>query len=123
MSANERPWVPATCRATDALRDMVSNLPEPRSGTHASACISHPTRRGESPIGGRPVETEMPGLEREDCMDTVRIEPTTIEAPTIDYLLVNVPLTDPTTPYHSIPYLVGAADAAGFHGHHCLDAN
>ncbi|WP_437716833.1 radical SAM protein [Sorangium sp. So ce448] len=42
---------------------------------------------------------------------------------TIDYLLVNVPLTDPTAPYHSIPYLVGAANAAGFLGHRCLDAN
>lgn len=78
---------------------------------------------GRALVGGTPVEIDMPDPEREDGMDTVPIEPTTIEAPAIDYLLVNVPLTDPTTPYHSIPYLVGAADAAGFHGHHCLDAN
>jgi hypothetical protein len=39
------------------------------------------------------------------------------------YLLVNVPLTDPTGPYHSISYLVGATAAAGFTGVTCLDAN
>ena len=41
----------------------------------------------------------------------------------IPYLLVNPPLTDPTQPYHSISYLVGAARAAGFTGGRCLDAN
>ncbi|MEV0390019.1 radical SAM protein [Nonomuraea sp. NPDC050643] len=41
----------------------------------------------------------------------------------IPYLLVNPPLTDPTQPYHSIPYLVGAARAAGFTGERCVDAN
>lgn len=39
------------------------------------------------------------------------------------YLLVNPPLTDPTAPYHSIPYLVGAAAAVGFNRASCLDAN
>jgi anaerobic magnesium-protoporphyrin IX monomethyl ester cyclase len=39
------------------------------------------------------------------------------------YLLINVPLTDPTASYHSIPYLIGATDAAGFTGWRCLDAN
>ena len=39
------------------------------------------------------------------------------------YLLVNVPLTDPTSPYHSISYLVGAATAAGYGNFSCLDAN
>src|SRR2546425_10888683 len=39
------------------------------------------------------------------------------------YLLINVPLTDPTASYHSIPYLVGATSNAGFHGWRCLDAN
>ncbi|MFI6599560.1 B12-binding domain-containing radical SAM protein [Nonomuraea sp. NPDC050536] len=42
---------------------------------------------------------------------------------TLPYLLVNPPLTDPTQPYHSIPYLVGAARAAGFTGERCVDAN
>lgn len=41
----------------------------------------------------------------------------------LPYLLINLPLTDPTAPYHSIPYLVSAAQAAGFTGHRCLDAN
>jgi anaerobic magnesium-protoporphyrin IX monomethyl ester cyclase len=41
----------------------------------------------------------------------------------VKYLLINTPLTDPTTPYHSIPYLVGATTAAGFHDYFCLDAN
>lgn len=41
----------------------------------------------------------------------------------LPYLLINPPLTDPTEPYHSIPYLVGAARAAGFTGERCLDAN
>jgi radical SAM superfamily enzyme YgiQ (UPF0313 family) len=41
----------------------------------------------------------------------------------VPYLLVNPPLTDPTTPYHSIPYLVGAARAAGYREYSCLDAN
>jgi hypothetical protein len=39
------------------------------------------------------------------------------------YLLVNVPLTDPTGPYHSISYLVGATSAAGFTNATCVDAN
>ncbi|MER7762996.1 radical SAM protein [Streptomyces sp. NPDC097619] len=41
----------------------------------------------------------------------------------VPYLLVNPPVTDPTTPYHSIPYLVGAAKAAGHGAHGCVDAN
>jgi len=41
----------------------------------------------------------------------------------VRYLLINVPLTDPTGPYHSISYLVGATTAAGFTGVSCLDAN
>jgi radical SAM superfamily enzyme YgiQ (UPF0313 family) len=41
----------------------------------------------------------------------------------LPYLLINPPLTDPTQPYHSIPYLVGAARAAGFTGERCVDAN
>jgi len=41
----------------------------------------------------------------------------------ISYLLVNSPLTDPTAPYHSLSYLVGAAAARGFTGYKCLDAN
>ena len=39
------------------------------------------------------------------------------------YALINPPLTDPTTPYHSISYLVGAAEAAGFQSYSVLDAN
>ncbi|MGW2476309.1 B12-binding domain-containing radical SAM protein [Streptomyces sp. NPDC001665] len=39
------------------------------------------------------------------------------------YLLVNPPVTDPTTAYHSIPYLVGAARAAGHTEYACVDAN
>jgi anaerobic magnesium-protoporphyrin IX monomethyl ester cyclase len=39
------------------------------------------------------------------------------------YLLINVPLTDPTSPYHSISYLVGATVAAGYSNVICLDAN
>lgn len=58
----------------------------------------------ESPLGEHPVKVELPGMNSEDCMEAVRSEPTTIETRTIDYLLVNVPLTDPTAPYHSIPY-------------------
>ncbi len=42
---------------------------------------------------------------------------------TVNYLLINTPLTDPTTPYHSIPYLVGATSQAGFANYSCLDAN
>lgn len=38
-------------------------------------------------------------------------------------LLLNPPLTDPTTAYHSIPYLVGAAVAAGFTNNRCVDLN
>lgn len=41
----------------------------------------------------------------------------------ISYLLVNPPLTDPTTPYHSIPYLVGAAQERGFTEYTCVDSN
>jgi anaerobic magnesium-protoporphyrin IX monomethyl ester cyclase len=41
----------------------------------------------------------------------------------VRYALINPPLTDPTAPYHSISYLVGAAEAAGFHNHSVLDAN
>lgn len=41
----------------------------------------------------------------------------------VRYLLINTPLTDPTTPYHSIPYLVGATHSAGFKGYSCLDVN
>ncbi|WP_084964873.1 B12-binding domain-containing radical SAM protein [Thermoactinospora rubra] len=41
----------------------------------------------------------------------------------LPYLLINPPLTDPTQPYHSISYLVGAARAAGFTGERCVDAN
>jgi anaerobic magnesium-protoporphyrin IX monomethyl ester cyclase len=41
----------------------------------------------------------------------------------LPYLLINPPFTDPTTPYHSIPYLVGACRAAGYRGERCLDAN
>lgn len=39
------------------------------------------------------------------------------------YLLVNPPVTDPTTAYHSIPYLVGAAREAGHTEYACVDAN
>ena len=39
------------------------------------------------------------------------------------YLLVNVPLTDPTCPYHSIPYLIAAAGRAGYLSASCSDAN
>ncbi|HEV7666676.1 MAG TPA: radical SAM protein [Chloroflexota bacterium] len=39
------------------------------------------------------------------------------------YLLINVPLTDPTAPYHSLSYLVGATTAAGYPNYSCLDAN
>ncbi|THA62133.1 radical SAM protein [Streptomyces sp. A0958] len=39
------------------------------------------------------------------------------------YLLINPPVTDPTTAYHSIPYLVGAARAAGHTEYACVDAN
>jgi anaerobic magnesium-protoporphyrin IX monomethyl ester cyclase len=39
------------------------------------------------------------------------------------YLLVSLPLTDPTSPYHSISYLVGAATAAGYTDFSCLDTN
>lgn len=42
---------------------------------------------------------------------------------TVDYLLCNTPLTDPTAPYHSISYLVGAAERSGYLGHRCVDLN
>jgi anaerobic magnesium-protoporphyrin IX monomethyl ester cyclase len=53
------------------------------------------------------------------------VVPRTPSRPSADvsYLLVNPPLTDPTSPYHSIPYLVAAARDAGFTGYRCLDAN
>jgi anaerobic magnesium-protoporphyrin IX monomethyl ester cyclase len=41
----------------------------------------------------------------------------------VQYLLINTPLTDPTCPYHSIPYLIGAASHAGFANYFCIDAN
>jgi anaerobic magnesium-protoporphyrin IX monomethyl ester cyclase len=41
----------------------------------------------------------------------------------VQYLLINPPLTDPTVPYHSIPYLVGATNQAGFSNYTCLDSN
>jgi anaerobic magnesium-protoporphyrin IX monomethyl ester cyclase len=41
----------------------------------------------------------------------------------VPYLLVNPPLTDPTAAYHAIPYLVGAARAAGHRDERCVDAN
>ncbi|MEY9872125.1 anaerobic magnesium-protoporphyrin IX monomethyl ester cyclase [Streptacidiphilus sp. MAP12-33] len=41
----------------------------------------------------------------------------------VPYLLVSPPVTDPTAPYHSIPYLVGAARAAGHTRCRCVDAN
>jgi anaerobic magnesium-protoporphyrin IX monomethyl ester cyclase len=41
----------------------------------------------------------------------------------VAYLLINPPVTDPTAPYHSIPYLVGASRSAGYHNYSCLDAN
>jgi anaerobic magnesium-protoporphyrin IX monomethyl ester cyclase len=45
------------------------------------------------------------------------------ESHPVQYLLINPPLTDPTVPYHSIPYLVGATVEAGFNNFTCLDAN
>ncbi|MEU9875287.1 B12-binding domain-containing radical SAM protein [Streptomyces phaeochromogenes] len=45
------------------------------------------------------------------------------DAADIKYLLVSPPLTDPTTPYHSISYLIGPAAAAGFTGFRACDAN
>ncbi|NUR28895.1 MAG: radical SAM protein [Catenulispora sp.] len=45
------------------------------------------------------------------------------ESHELPYLLINPPFTDPTTPYHSIPYLVGAAREAGYVGERCVDAN
>jgi len=41
----------------------------------------------------------------------------------VDCLLINPPLTDPTGPYHSLSYLVGAAQNAGYSGLQCIDAN
>jgi anaerobic magnesium-protoporphyrin IX monomethyl ester cyclase len=41
----------------------------------------------------------------------------------VRYLLINVPLTDPTASYHSIPYLFGATAKAGFTGFRGIDAN
>jgi hypothetical protein len=45
------------------------------------------------------------------------------EVANVSYLLINAPLTDPTAPYHSISYLVGAASSAGYQNFSCLDAN
>ena len=45
------------------------------------------------------------------------------EQPNLPFLLVNPPLTDPTCPYHSISYLLAAAEAGGFQGGCALDAN
>ncbi|WP_329134484.1 radical SAM protein [Streptomyces sp. NBC_01476] len=62
----------------------------------------------------------------------VPLEPSRLNSPAprsgqgtgdVPYLLVNPPVTDPTTPYHSIPYLVGAARAAGHGTYACVDAN
>lgn len=39
------------------------------------------------------------------------------------YLLINTPLTDPSSPYHSISYLIGAATAHGYLDFECIDAN
>lgn len=39
------------------------------------------------------------------------------------YLLLNLPFTDPTAPYHSIPYLVGSTAQAGFRHHSAVDVN
>lgn len=41
----------------------------------------------------------------------------------LPYLLINPPLTDPTTAYHSIPYLIGTAEREGFGSGEALDAN
>lgn len=41
----------------------------------------------------------------------------------VHYLLINPPLTDPTAPYHSIPYLIGSTVDAGFQDYACIDAN
>ena len=41
----------------------------------------------------------------------------------LSYLLITPPLTDPTAPYHSISYLIGAATAAGYTDFRALDAN
>ncbi|HLI09450.1 MAG TPA: radical SAM protein [Ktedonobacteraceae bacterium] len=41
----------------------------------------------------------------------------------VRYLLINLPLTDPTVPYHSISYLVGSTSSAGYTNFSCLDAN
>lgn len=41
----------------------------------------------------------------------------------LPFLLINPPLTDPTTPYHSLSYVSAAAKAAGYVGGTCLDAN
>ncbi len=41
----------------------------------------------------------------------------------VRYLVINVPITDPTASYHSIPYLFGASAGAGFTGFRGIDAN
>jgi anaerobic magnesium-protoporphyrin IX monomethyl ester cyclase len=39
------------------------------------------------------------------------------------YMLINTPLSDPTCPYHSIPYLIGSAEHKGYTNYYCLDSN
>ena len=46
-----------------------------------------------------------------------------VDRASLRYAIINVPLTDPTTAYHSIPYLVGYAKSKGFVSQHCIDAN
>jgi anaerobic magnesium-protoporphyrin IX monomethyl ester cyclase len=41
----------------------------------------------------------------------------------LPFLLMNPPLTDPTCPYHSIPYLLAATEARGFLGGCAVDTN
>lgn len=41
----------------------------------------------------------------------------------LPFLMINPPLTDPTTAYHSISYLIASCDRAGYTAHRCLDAN
>ena len=41
----------------------------------------------------------------------------------IPYLVLSCPLTDPTTPYHSIPYRIGATAQAGFSAFKAVDVN
>lgn len=41
----------------------------------------------------------------------------------VPYLLINPPLTDPTSPYHALSYVSAAARGAGYEQGVCLDAN